>query len=83
MKPRHFGAQPQLAKFGPTSFEHGQHQLNRRRTVSQAPDPKANITAEDEAYRRGILARSRNFLLFEALHDEGWVLWLDVDIVQV
>ena len=41
------------------------------------------MTADDEAYRRGVLARSRNFLLAEALRDEGWVLWLDVDIVQV
>jgi Anp1 len=49
----------------------------------QAPDPSKNMTAEDEAYRRGVLARSRNFLLAEALRDEGWVLWLDVDIVQV
>ena len=49
----------------------------------QAPDPSKNMTADDEAYRRGVLARSRNFLLAEALRDEGWVLWLDVDIVQV
>lgn len=50
---------------------------------AQAPDPNAVPTAEDEAYRRAILARSRNYLLFEALRDEGWVLWLDVDIVAV
>jgi hypothetical protein len=31
--------------------------------------------------RRSILARSRNQLLFRALTDEDWVLWLDVDIV--
>jgi Anp1 len=49
----------------------------------QAPDPSKNMTADDEAYRRGVLARSRNFLLAEALRDEGWVLWLDADIVQV
>ena len=49
----------------------------------QVPDPKAVPNADDEVYRRAILARSRNFLLFEALRDEGWVLWLDVDIVQV
>lgn len=41
------------------------------------------MTADDEAYRRGVLARSRNFLLAEALREEGWVLWLDADIVQV
>lgn len=30
--------------------------------------------------RRAILARSRNRLLFSALRDEDWVLWLDVDV---
>lgn len=32
--------------------------------------------------RRTVLARSRNHLLFRALDDEEWVLWLDVDVVE-
>jgi peptide chain release factor subunit 1 len=32
--------------------------------------------------RRAILAKSRNHLLFHALDDEAWVLWLDVDVVE-
>lgn len=32
--------------------------------------------------RRNILARSRNQLLFRALTDEDWVMWLDVDLVD-
>jgi hypothetical protein len=32
--------------------------------------------------RRSVLARSRNNLLFRALRDEDWVLWIDVDVVQ-
>jgi glycosyltransferase involved in cell wall biosynthesis len=32
--------------------------------------------------RRTILARSRNHLLFHALDDEDWVLWLDVDVID-
>jgi GT2 family glycosyltransferase len=32
--------------------------------------------------RRTTLARSRNHLLFRALTDEDWVLWLDVDVVE-
>jgi hypothetical protein len=32
--------------------------------------------------RRNVLARSRNQLLFRALADEDWVLWLDVDVVH-
>lgn len=31
--------------------------------------------------RRAILAKGRNHLLFRALDDEAWVLWLDVDVV--
>lgn len=30
--------------------------------------------------RRTILAKSRNHLLFAALRDEDWVLWIDVDV---
>jgi len=32
--------------------------------------------------RRSILAKSRNHLLFRALRDEDWVLWLDVDVIE-
>jgi peptide chain release factor subunit 1 len=32
--------------------------------------------------RRTVLARSRNNLLFAALRDEDWVLWLDVDVTD-
>lgn len=32
--------------------------------------------------RRSVLARSRNHLLFRALRDEDWVLWIDVDVIQ-
>jgi len=32
--------------------------------------------------RRIVLAKSRNHLLFRALRDEDWVLWLDVDIIE-
>ena len=32
--------------------------------------------------RRSILARSRNLLLFSALRDEQWVLWMDVDLLR-
>lgn len=32
--------------------------------------------------RRTVLAKARNHLLFRALDDEDWVLWLDVDVVD-
>ncbi len=32
--------------------------------------------------RRSTLAKSRNRLLFSALRDEDWVLWLDVDVCE-
>jgi hypothetical protein len=35
-----------------------------------------------QAERRTVLAKSRNHLLFHALDDEDWVLWLDVDVIE-
>src|ERR1700753_344380 len=35
-----------------------------------------------QVQRRSVLAKSRNHLLFRALDDEDWVLWLDVDVVE-
>ena len=32
--------------------------------------------------RRSVLAKSRNHLLFRALTDHDWVLWLDADIIE-
>ncbi len=32
--------------------------------------------------RRAIIAKSRNHLLFHALNDEDWVLWIDVDVID-
>ncbi|MGO9358362.1 MAG: hypothetical protein ACLP1D_11915 [Xanthobacteraceae bacterium] len=32
--------------------------------------------------RRAVLARARNHLLFGALRDHDWVLWLDADVVE-
>ncbi|MDT9598263.1 glycosyltransferase family protein [Sphingosinicella rhizophila] len=35
-----------------------------------------------QVQRRSTLAKSRNHLLFRALEDEEWVLWLDVDVID-
>jgi peptide chain release factor subunit 1 len=35
-----------------------------------------------QATRRAVLARARNHLLFRALREHDWVLWLDVDVVE-
>lgn len=32
--------------------------------------------------RRSIMAKSRNFLLSQALQDEEWVLWIDADVAR-
>ena len=37
---------------------------------------------EIQVERRTVLAKSRNHLLFHALDDEAWVLWLDVDVIE-
>lgn len=39
-------------------------------------------SAAIQAPRRIVLARSRNHLLFRAITDEDWVLWIDVDVAS-
>ena len=46
------------------------------------PPGLARWSPNIQLMRRSILARSRNHLLFRALHDEDWVLWLDVDVIE-
>ena len=41
--------------------------------------PRWALEVQYERHR--VLARSRNHLLFGALRDEAWVLWLDVDVI--
>jgi len=46
------------------------------------PDGVPRWAPEWQLERRRVLAQSRNQLLFAALRDEEWVLWLDVDVVE-
>lgn len=46
------------------------------------PHGEQRWLGEIQAQRRSVLAKSRNHLLFRALDDEDWVLWLDVDVVE-
>lgn len=44
------------------------------------PEGMARWAPALQLARRVVLAKSRNVLLFTALRDEDWVLWLDVDL---
>jgi hypothetical protein len=48
----------------------------------QVPPGVHRGAPEIQAARRKVLARSRNQLLFRALDDEDWVLWLDIDVIE-
>jgi hypothetical protein len=48
------------------------------RLPSQMPRWEESI----QLARRNILARARNQLLFRAIGDHDWVLWLDVDVIS-
>jgi hypothetical protein len=48
----------------------------------QLPDGVDRWAPPFQLPRRVVLARARNRLLHAALHDEQWVLWLDVDVVD-
>jgi peptide chain release factor subunit 1 len=60
----------------------------RRKTVTKKdfgfhlPAGVPRYAAVIQLQRRAILARARNHLLFQALRDEDWVLWLDVDVID-
>lgn len=44
------------------------------------PEDLRRWSASIQAPRRIILAKSRNHLLFRAMDDEDWALWIDVDV---
>jgi hypothetical protein len=46
------------------------------------PEGTQKWESQIQYHRRSVLARSRNHLLFNALTDEEWVLWLDVDVIE-
>ena len=46
------------------------------------PDGVPRWAPEIQKVRRSILARARNQLLFRALREEAWVLWIDVDVID-
>lgn len=48
----------------------------------QVPEGQPRWLPEIQAERRAVLARSRNHLLFLALGDADWALWLDADVIE-
>lgn len=46
------------------------------------PDGIPRYAPEYQTQRRSILAKSRNQLLFRALTNQDWVLWIDVDVIE-
>lgn len=54
--------------------------LTRWDSGFQFPDGVPRWEPAFQLPRRMVLARARNRLLMEALDDEDWVLWLDVDV---
>ncbi len=50
-------------------------------TGFQLPPDMPRWTPHVQLFRRKALAQVRNRLLFAALSDEDWVMWLDVDII--
>jgi peptide chain release factor subunit 1 len=56
--------------------------LLKRDFSFQMPAGAPRWTPAFQLARRSVLARARNHLLFGALGDEDWVLWIDVDVVE-
>jgi peptide chain release factor subunit 1 len=56
--------------------------LLRKDFGMRIPPGVPRYSAVYQIARRTVLARARNHLLFRALQDEDWVLWLDVDVIE-
>jgi len=48
----------------------------------QLPAGVPRWAPQQQYARRTVLAKARNHLLFRALREEDWVLWLDVDVID-
>jgi hypothetical protein len=60
----------------------GKIRIWRKNFGFQTADGTPRWEPKIQFQRRSILARSRNHLLFHALEDEEWVLWLDSDVIE-
>lgn len=56
--------------------------LVKRDSGYRIPDGTPRWAPEHQLERRIVLAKARNQLLFRALKDQDWVLWLDVDVIR-
>jgi len=61
-------------------FQHGL--LVKKDFGFQIPPGVPRWTEALQPTRRAVLARARNHLLFRALEDQDWVLWLDADVIE-
>lgn len=77
------GTRQRLAQLRPR-FEQraGRVAIHSRDYGVRLPEGVPRWAPAYQLVRRSILARARNQLLFRALDDEDWVLWLDVDLVD-
>jgi hypothetical protein len=62
--------------------EFGSKRLFKKSFGATIPPGVSRHEGVYQAARRAVLARSRNHLLFAALRDHEWVLWLDVDVIE-
>jgi Anp1 len=69
-------------RLGSACTDFARRRLIKRDFGLRMPPGVPRYAAVYQAQRRAVLARARNHLLFGALTDEDWVLWLDVDVVE-
>jgi hypothetical protein len=75
-------AQAVRAKLPLLSWRFASAKLWRKDFGFRIPDGVPRWEQSLQLQRRQILARARNHLLFHALAEHDWVLWLDVDVIQ-
>jgi len=69
-------------RLGPLGYRYASVQIWQKNFHFSIPEGFPRWTHAFQIPRRKILAKARNQLLFRALRDQDWVLWLDVDVIN-
>jgi hypothetical protein len=69
-------------RLGPLGCRYASAQIWQKNFDFRIPEGLPRWTHAFQIPRRKILAKARNHLLFRALKEQDWVLWLDVDVID-
>jgi hypothetical protein len=69
-------------RLGPLRRRYASVEIWQKNFDFRIPEGLPRWTHAFQIQRRKVLAKARNQLLFRALKEQDWVLWLDVDVIE-